>query len=58
MSEAINKMNVKQMLREQLDNAVYQYIQGMGTDADNVDYSELDEWLEEVTGVVNPLEDN
>lgn len=58
MSEAINKMNVKQMLREQLDNAVHQYIQGMGTDADSVDYSTLDEWLEEVTGVVNPLEDN
>ena len=51
-------MSIEQALREQLDNAVYQYIAGMGADADMVDYSTLDEWLENVTGKANPLEDN
>ena len=54
---SLARMNERQEARELLDNAVCKYIEMMGIDADTVDYSTLDEWLEGVTGVVNPLED-
>lgn len=49
-------MNNKQLAREALDNALYKYIEIMGTDADMVDYSVFDEWVNSVTGTENPLE--
>ena len=48
-------MTKEQEAREALDNAVYNYIETMGEDGDMVDYSTLDEWLEDVTGKSNPL---
>lgn len=47
-------MSKKEELRTAMDNAVCEYI-GQYVDHEQVDYSELDEWLEKVTGVVNPL---
>ena len=57
MNDTLSKMNEKQEAREKLDNAMWDYI-NLYTDADMVDYSVSDRWLEEVTGAVNPLEEN